>query len=144
MFVAGTVLRSPALALDGARRARLESVWKHNLEHGLPGPPATAYADYDRDLQTYLTQIVGYRCRDLGDLGLGDVMVRLPGGTFANFTARNDDIAAAIESVWQQVWDAEAEGTIVRAYSGDYERYPDTHTVSVFVGIAAEPRDVSS
>ena len=143
MFVAGTVLRSPALALDGAPRRRLESVWKHHLENGLPGPPATAYADYDQDLKTYLTQIVGYRCRDLNDLAVGDAMVRLPGGTFASFTARNDDIGMAIESVWHQVWDAEAEGAIVRAYSGDFERYPDNCTVSVFVALAADPRERS-
>ncbi|MCX5044931.1 GyrI-like domain-containing protein [Aldersonia sp. NBC_00410] len=141
MLIAGTVLRSPALiVIEPARKVRLESVWKRTLDSNPPGTPATAYLDYESDLDSYVTQIVGYRCRDLGDLRAGDVLARIPGGSFAKFTASHSDIATAIEIVWQAVWDAEAAGEIVRSYTGDFERYPDHGTVVAYTALANEER----
>jgi hypothetical protein len=68
------------------------------------------------------------------------VLARVPGGSFARFSASHSDIATAIELVWQAVWDAEAGGEIVRSYTGDFERYPDATTAVVFTALASEQR----
>ncbi|MFI1915649.1 GyrI-like domain-containing protein [Nocardia sp. NPDC020380] len=134
-LVAGTVLRSPALAVEGPRRAKVEEAWKRNLSRTLPGPPSTAYVDHAPEIGSYLTHIVGYRCETLDDLQPGDVLARIPAGRFACFTRTGDNLGDTIASVWRAVWDLEAAGTLVRAYTGDFERYPDSRTVEVFVAL---------
>ncbi len=134
-LVAGTVLRSPALAVEGTRRARVAEVWQRTLTRTLPGSPATAYVDHAVELNSYLTHIIGYRCRTIADLAAGDVLARIPAGPFARFVLSGDDIGNTIATLWQSVWDAEAEGRIDRAYTGDFERYPDANTAEVFVAI---------
>jgi hypothetical protein len=134
-LVAGTVLRSPALAVEGPRRQKVEEAWKRNLARRLPGPPATAYVDHAPEIGSYLTHIVGYRCTSLEDLLPGDVLTRVPGGTFARFRRSGENLGDTIVSVWRAVWDLEAAGALVRAYTGDFEHYPDAHTVEVFVAV---------
>ncbi|HEY5852805.1 MAG TPA: effector binding domain-containing protein [Aldersonia sp.] len=141
VIIAGAVLRSPALLLEEGNRAKVLSAWEHNLSRVLPGTPATAYVDYEPDLNSYHTHIVGYRCRDLSQVEFGDVAALVPGGRFARFECSDDNIAVAIETVWRMAWDAEAEGAIVRSYSGDFERYPDTRTVAVYVALRDESGD---
>lgn len=143
-LVAGTVLRSPALAVEGPRRAKVEEAWKRNLTRSLPGPPATAYVDHAPEIGSYLTHIVGYRCDSLDDLLPGDVLARVPAGRYARFTRSGDDLGDTIVSIWRAVWDLEATGAIVRAYTGDFEHYPDSRTVEVFVALdpsSADGRD---
>ncbi|MET9024791.1 GyrI-like domain-containing protein [Nocardia sp. NPDC004168] len=135
-LVAGTVLRSPALAVEGPRRAKVEEAWKRNLARKLPGPPTTAYVDHAPEINSYLTHIVGYRCHGLADLQPGDVLARVPAGRFARFVASGDNLGDTIVSIWRAVWDAEAAGRLIRAYTGDWEHYPDARTVEVFVAVA--------
>ena len=137
-LVAGTVLRSPALAVEGARRQRVADVWKRTLQRDLPGPPATAYVDHVVELNSYLTHIIGYRCFSAADLAPGDVLARVPAGKFAHFQATGDDIGDTIAGLWRSVWDAEANGEIVRSYTGDFERYPSAESVEVFVALVSE------
>jgi predicted transcriptional regulator YdeE len=138
-LVAGTVLRSPALAVEGSRRARVEQTWQRMLARTLPGPPATAYIDFAPELNSYLTHIVGYRLWSLEQLQPGDVLARIPAGRFARFTACGDNLVETIPELWRAIWDAEAEGAITRVYAGDFERYPAQNSVEVFVGITGEP-----
>ncbi|HLS75943.1 MAG TPA: effector binding domain-containing protein [Nocardia sp.] len=140
-LVAGTVLRSPALAVEGPRRVKVEQAWKKKLSRRLPGRPTTAYVDHAPEINSYLTHIVGYRCESIDDLLPGDVLARVPGGRYARFTATGDNLGDTIVSVWRGVWDAETAGRIVRSYTGDVEQYPDAHTVEVFVSLAEEPND---
>ena len=135
-LVAGVVLRSPALAIEGSRRRKVEEVWKRTLARELPGPPATAYVDHVPELDSYLTQIVGYRCHTFDDLAPGDVLARIPAGKFARFISEGDDIGETVASLWRSIWDTEAEGKLTRSYTGDFERYPDARTVEIFVGLA--------
>ncbi|MQY27165.1 GyrI-like domain-containing protein [Nocardia aurantia] len=137
-LVAGTVLRSPALAVEGPRRLKVEEAWKRNLARTLPGPPATAYVDHAPEIGSYLTHIVGYRCESLAELQPGDVLARVPAGRFARFQSTGDNLGDIIVSIWRAVWDLEAAGTLVRSYTGDFEHYPDSHTVEVFVALADE------
>lgn len=134
-LVAGTVLRSPALAVEGPRRAKVEEAWKRNLARDLPGPPATAYVDHAPEIGSYLTHIVGYECNKADDLLPGDVLARIPAGKFARFNRTGDNLGDTIVSIWRTVWDLEAAGTLVRAYTGDFEHYPDNRTVEVFVAL---------
>ena len=135
-LVAGAVLRSPALAVEGRRRRRVEEVWERTLERELPGPPATAYLDYVAELSSYRIHIVGYRCRTIDDLQEGDVLARIPAGKYAHFVGEGKYMGDNITSLWRTIWDAEADGKITRAYTGDFERYPDSRTVEVFVSLA--------
>ncbi|WP_024801547.1 GyrI-like domain-containing protein [Nocardia sp. BMG51109] len=134
-LVAGTVLRSPALAVEGPRRLKVEETWKRTLARKLPGPPATAYVDHAPEIGSYLTHIVGYHCATVDDLLAGDVLARVPAGRFARFIRSGDNLGDTIVSVWRAVWDLEAAGALVRSYTGDFEHYPDTKTVEVFVAL---------
>lgn|GEM_PF-797843 len=134
-LVAGTVLRSPALAVEGPRRLKVEDAWRSNLKRKLPGPPASAFIDHAPEIGSYLTHIVGYRCEGLDDLLPGDVLARVPGGRFARFVRSGEHLGDTIVSVWRAVWDLEAAGALVRSYTGDVEHYPDRHTVEVFVAL---------
>ncbi|AVH21604.1 GyrI-like domain-containing protein [Nocardia cyriacigeorgica] len=140
-LVAGTVLRSPALAVEGPRRTKVEEAWKRNLARALPGPPASAFVDHAPEINSYLTHIVGYRCRSLDDLLPGDVLARIPAGKFARFTLSGDDLGDTVVTVWRAIWDAEAAGRLERSYTGDFERYPDNRTVEVFVALADDSVD---
>ncbi|WP_194816491.1 effector binding domain-containing protein [Nocardia sp. XZ_19_385] len=135
-LVAGTVLRSPALAVEGPRRVKVEEAWKRTMARTLPGPPTTAYVDHAPEINSYLTHIVGYRCKNLDDLQAGDVLARVPAGRFARFTASGDNLGDTVVSIWRAVWDAEAAGKFVRSYTGDLEHYPDSRTAEVFVALA--------
>ncbi|MEV5648123.1 effector binding domain-containing protein [Nocardia sp. NPDC052254] len=137
-LVAGTVLRSPALAVEGPRRLKVEEAWKRTLARRLPGPPATAYVDHAPEIGSYLTHIVGYRCDSLDDLQPGDVLARVPAAKFARFLRTGDDLGDTIVSIWRAVWDLEAAGALVRAYTGDFEHYPDAGTVEVFVALDSD------
>ncbi len=137
-LVAGTVLRSPALAVEGPRRQKVAEAWKRTLARRLPGPPATAYVDHAPEIGSYLTHIVGYRCDSLDDLQPGDVLARIPAAKFARFLRTGDDLGDTIVSIWRAVWDLEAAGALVRAYTGDFEHYPDARTVEVFVALDDE------
>lgn len=134
-LVAGTVLRSPALAVEGPRRAKVEEAWKRTMARDLPGPPATAYVDHAPEIGSYLTHIVGYECKTLDDLLPGDVLARVPAGTFARFVRTGDNLGDTVVSIWRTVWDLEATGQLTRAYTGDFEHYPDSRTVEIFVAL---------
>lgn len=137
-LVAGTVLRSPALAVEGPRRERVVQTWQRTLARTLPGPPATAYVDHAPELNSYLTHIIGYRCDSMDNLEPGDVLARIPAGKFARFALTGESLADTIPAIWRGVWDAEAEGRLVRSYTGDFEHYPDRNTVEVFVALATD------
>ncbi|MBF6350238.1 MULTISPECIES: GyrI-like domain-containing protein [Nocardia] len=137
-LVAGMVLRSPALAVEGPRRTKVEQAWKRNLARALPGPPASAFVDHAPEINSYLTHIIGYRCRSLDDLLPGDVLARIPAGRYARFSLSGADLGETIVTLWRAIWDAEAAGRLVRSYTGDHERYPDENTVEVFVAMAED------
>ncbi len=137
-LVAGKVLRSPALAIEGPRLVKVIETWNHMLARDLPGPPMAAYVDYALELDAYLTHIIGYHCRTLDDLQSGDVLVRIPAGRYARFVLSGDDLSDVGPRLWRSVWDAEAEGRIQRVYTGDVERYPDTHTIEAFVAVSGD------
>ncbi|GGK53650.1 GyrI-like domain-containing protein [Nocardia camponoti] len=137
-LIAGTVLRSPALAVEGPRRAKVVEAWQHLRARELPGPYATGYVDFAPEINSYLTHIAGYECKTIADLAPGDVLATIPAGRYARFVASGDDLGDTIVSVWRRVWDAEASGLLDRAYTGDCEQYPDERTVEVFVALAPE------
>ncbi|WP_278261038.1 effector binding domain-containing protein [Nocardia sp. AG03] len=138
-LIAGTVLRSPALAVEGPRRAKVVEAWRHLLARPqLPGPVATGYVDFAAEINSYLTHIVGYECKTLADLQVGDVLARIPAGRYARFAASGENRGDVIVALWRQIWDAEAAGEFDRAYAGDYELYPDDHSVEIFVSLNGE------
>lgn len=137
-LIAGTVLRSPALAVEGPRRAKVVDAWRQLRTRTLPGPPATGYVDFAPEINSYLTHIAGYECKTVADLQVGDVLARIPAGRYAKFVASGEDLGDTIVALWRQVWDAEAAGEFVRAYTGDCEEYPDGHTVTIYVAVTDE------
>ncbi len=141
-LIAGTVLRSPALAVEGPRRARVVEAWERlSARPELPGPTATAYVDFAPEINSYLTHLVGYECKTVDDMQTGDVLGRIPAGRYARFVGRGENLGDTIVTLWRQIWDAEAAGTIERAYTGDCENYPDKNTVEIYVSLAADGAD---
>ena len=137
-LVAGTVLRSPAMAIEGVRRIRVQQAWHEMLKRKLPGRTGTAYIDYLPEMDSYQTHVLGYQCSSIDDLEPGDVLARVPAGQFAVFTASGENLGDVVAGLWQSIWEAEERGKITRAYSGDFEHYPTRNTAEVFVAITQE------
>lgn len=78
--------------------------------------------------------VVGYPCADPADLATGDVLVRVPGGYFAMFTA-DGLVEDPVEDVWLQAETAEKEGSIDRAFVAELEVVHPTKTVELFVSL---------
>ena len=62
----------------------------------------------------------------------------MPAGRFAVFTASGDNLGNVIAALWQRIWEAEDRERIERAYSGDFEQYPSSTSVEVYVSITEE------
>ena len=139
MLVAGTILRSPAMAVDGERRQRVVHAWQEMRTRKLPGPTGTAYIDYLPEMASYQTHVLGYQCPSFAALQPGDVLARVPGGKFAVFSASGDNLGDVIADLWQHIWDMEDREKIVRAYTGDFECYPTRDTVEVYVALKTAP-----
>lgn len=137
-LVAGTVLRSPAMAIEGVRRVRVEQAWREMLTRQLPGPTGTAYIDFLPEMESYQTHILGYQCKTIDDLQPGDILARVPAGKYAVFTASGANLGDVIAGLWTRIWEAEERERIKRAYTGDFEQYPSRDSVEVYVAIAEE------
>ena len=136
-LVAGTVLRSPAMAIEGVRRLKVEQAWREMLKRELPGPTGTAYVDFLPEMESYQTHILGYQCQTIDDLRPGDILARIPAGRFALFTAAGANLGDVIAGLWTRIWEAEERERITRAYTGDFECYPSRDSVEVYVAIDA-------
>ena len=68
-LVAGLAVRSPKRALGKARDKDLEKTWSTLLAQNVDRPLASAYVDHAPEINSYYTQIVGYECSSIDQVG---------------------------------------------------------------------------
>lgn len=135
ILVAGLAVRSPKRALGEPYDSGLEKAWSAVLKQPISGPLASTYTDHAPEINSYYTQIVGYRCSSLDEVARGHIVSRIPPGTYAKFSAIGR-FPAVFESVQEQLREAVASG-LRRAFTGDYEFYPHAFGIDLYVPVAA-------
>ncbi|MEU5843475.1 effector binding domain-containing protein [Rhodococcus sp. NPDC047139] len=134
-LVAGVPVRSPRRALGKLRDPRLEEAWSALLNGETYGPLAATYTDHAEDIDSYYTQTVGFCCESIEDVPEGYVISRVPAGTYAKFSAVGNRFTDVFDDLWRQIWEAEEEGAIQRAFTGDFETYPHAFGIELYVAI---------
>ena len=105
-LVAGLAVRSPKRALGEARDKALEKTWSTLLAQNVDRPLASAYVDHAAEINSYFTQIVGYECSSIDQVGRGHLVARIPAGTYAKFSSVGT-FPDLFDVLWGQIRDAE-------------------------------------
>ncbi|MCR8695504.1 GyrI-like domain-containing protein [Rhodococcus pyridinivorans] len=134
-LVAGVPVRSPRRALGKLRDPHLEIAWSAVLNEEIYGPFAATYTDHAEEIGSYYTQTVGFCCESIEDAPEGYVISRIPAGIYAKFSAVGSRFTDVFDDLWRQIWDAEAEGALERAFTGDFETYPHAFGIEYYVAI---------
>lgn len=134
VLVAGLPVRSPKRPLGSVRDLNLERAWADVLRQDPPGPWASLYTDHAVENASYYTQIVGYRCSAEDEIPRGYLIGRAPGGRYAHFVSTGD-FPGVVTGLWDQVRDAEESCHIVRAFTGDFEFYPNAFRIDLYVSV---------
>lgn len=120
--------------------ARIPDLWARAVAH--PWLSARRDAgfvavlhDYERDASGSYTQIVGVASRSAEDLPDGLVAAKVASMPRTSVAADGESPGALI-GAWQQIWDDEASGAIVRSYRTDFEVH-SAGRVEVFVSVMA-------
>jgi len=140
-LVAGIPVRSPRRALGQLRDRHLEDAWTALLNGETYGPFAATYTDHAEDIDSYYTQTVGFCCSSVDDAPEGYVISRVPAGTYAKFSAVGSRFTDVFDDLWRQIWEAEAEGVITRAFTGDFETYPHAFGIELYVAIVDQRQE---
>ncbi|MDF3303708.1 MULTISPECIES: GyrI-like domain-containing protein [Rhodococcus] len=133
-LVAGLAVRSPKRALGKARDKDLEKTWSTLLAQNVDRPLASAYVDHAPEINSYYTQIVGYECTSIDQVGRGHLVSRIPAGTYAKFSSVGT-FPDLFDALWGQIRDAEESRQIERSYTGDFEFYPHAFGIDLYVAI---------
>lgn len=133
-WVAGLPVRSPKRALGKLRDVALEEAWSSVLNQEIGGPLASIYTDFDADLETYNTQIVGYQCSSFASVARGHLLARVPAGVYARFSAVGT-FPDVMQDLWTQIDYAEEHHEIKRTFLGDFECYPHAYKIDLYLAV---------
>ncbi|MET4611309.1 putative transcriptional regulator YdeE [Rhodococcus sp. PvR044] len=142
-LVAGLPVRSPKRPLGVLQDRNLESAWSGVLQEDVPGPLASIYTDHATENDSYYTQIVGYQCSSIDEVRRGHLVARIPAGRYARFVSLGE-FPGVVAELWDQVRDAVGEGRISRAFTGDFERYPNAFRIDLYVSVRTVPGEASA
>jgi predicted transcriptional regulator YdeE len=133
-WVAGLPVRSPKRALGELADGALDAAWSAVLHQDIGGPLASVYTDYQPDISTYGTQIVGYECDSLDAVTRGHFVARVPPGRYARFSAVGE-FPDVMTDLWTQIQYAEQHREIKRRYTGDFECYPHAYKIDLYLAV---------
>ncbi|MFD4183798.1 GyrI-like domain-containing protein [Rhodococcus sp. NPDC058514] len=133
-FVAGLPVRSPKRPLGALRDHNVEQAWASVLQEDMPGQLASIYTDHAPENDSYYTQVVGYQCSDFNQVLRGHVLARVPAGRYARFVSLGE-FPDVVATLWEQIRDAEESGRINRAFTGDFELYPNAFRIDLYVAV---------
>ena len=123
-FVAGLAIRTSnkreqKLGAEGW----IATTWAEARQMSDPNLPAAIYTGYAGDKDDKFTMVIGFQRKAMDDFKTGEVITKVPAGRYAKFT-RKGALPSVVFEAWQDVWQAEKEGNLNRAYSADLEIYP--------------------
>ncbi len=124
-YVAGLAFRTKnELEMDPAT-GWIAKTWARVREMKNPNLPAAVLTDYESNKDGYFTEVVGFQRKSVSDFNPGEVLARVPSGRYAKFV-RTGKLPDSVIEAWKAVWDAEANGSIRRAYTTDLKTYRPT------------------
>jgi predicted transcriptional regulator YdeE len=123
-YVAGLALRTNNKTEQALKdQGWIAKTWEEVRQMEDPNLPAAIYTGYAGDKNDDFSVVIGFQ-RDASDNFIpGEVISKVPAGTYARFTGKGPLPDVVVEA-WQEVWKAEEEGKLQRAYSADLEIYP--------------------
>ena len=131
-----TVLKKPEIFLvgidcrtsndPGAAMNDIPALWERffqeniisQIPHKVSDEVIALYCDYEGDHTKPYTLVIGCPVSGLEDVPEGFVSKKIPGGTYAAYSAVGEHPQTLIET-WGEIWKTE----LPRTYSGDYEVY---------------------
>lgn len=141
--VAGIALRTDNAAEAGPggkipglwQRFRSED-WFGKLEQlGAFGPPVGVYSAYESDVNASFQLLAGREIKPSAKVVAPLQVVTVPPGKYLVFGSTGP-LPQSVVQGWQTVWAYfERPGAEGRAYTCDFEIYPNDHTVEIWVAI---------
>ncbi len=101
----------------------IAKTWDEVKEMTDPNPPAAIYTGYASDKDGDFSVVIGFRRSAAKDFKTGEIISKIPAGKYAKFS-RKGPLPDVVIEAWKEVWQAEAEGKLNRAYTADLELYP--------------------
>lgn len=125
-------------------RARIPALWKRIHEGGVlekvpaqgaPPSPVAVYTDYEGDHSQAYRLVVGAVADAAAATPPGFARATIPAGRYLRFGARGEMPQVVIDT-WKAVWAYFAANPgETRAYTTDFETYPDAHTVEIHIAV---------
>lgn len=141
--VAGLALRTDNAAEAGPNgkipglwsRFRSED-WFGQLETlGAFGPPLGVYSAYESDVNGSFQLLAGREIKSSAKIPAPLQVVSVPAGKYLVFES-SGPLPQSVIKGWQAVWaHFERPGAETRAYTCDFEIYPNDHTVEIWVSV---------
>ena len=93
-----------------------------------------AYSEYASDASGDYTVTIGVEVNDVNDIPAGTVEKTIPGGKYAKFIVKGDQVKA-VQEFWQKLWKMDLD----RSYKCDFEEYQDDNmedaTVYIYISL---------
>lgn len=134
-YVTGYTIRTNNQNEQDPATGWILKTWQRVRQEQFAGAPAAALLDYENNSAGYFSEVIGHECGGQDDLEPSQVLAKIPAGSYAKFTA-SGQMPNIVLDTWKTVWQAEKSGDIKRSYTTDFERYPNNHTVELYIAIA--------
>lgn len=142
--VAGLALRTDNATEAGAsgkipglwQRYRGEDWFARLEEFGAFGPPIGVYSAYESDVHGVYQILAGREIKGSRKLPSSLAVVNVPAGTYLVFESTGP-VPGSVVAGWQAVWAYFERSPAQRAYTCDFEIYPNDHTVEIWVAVKA-------
>lgn len=142
-LVGGLAVRTSNSLEQDPHTAQLPATWQRAASrHYQGGTTAAIYTDYQSNKDGLYTEVIGRTVASVEDLQTGDVLASLPAATYAKFRVEGQ-LPQSVMAAWSAIWQAEAQGTLHRAYTTDLELYPEAGVVEVYVVVQTDPNTPS-
>ena len=141
--VAGLALRTDNATESGAG-GRIPGLWQQfrtedwfgQLEKlGAVGPPLGVYSAYESDVTGSFQILAGRETPASSSVAAPLEVVSIPAGKYVVFESTGPLPGSVIKG-WQEVWAYfEKSAPVARAYTCDFERYPNDQTVELWIAV---------
>jgi predicted transcriptional regulator YdeE len=141
--VAGLALRTDNATESGGdgkipglwERYRSEDWFAQLDEFGAFGPPIGVYSAYESDVNGSFQLLAGREVKPSAKVPAPLHVVSIPAGQYQVFESTGP-LPGSVVKGWQEVWAYfERPGSPARAYTSDFEIYPNDHTVEIWVAV---------
>ena len=117
------------------QRFRSENWFERLEELGAVGPPIGVYSSYESDLHGSFQILAGREVAGSPIVAAPIEVVSLPAGKYLVFQSTGP-LPGSVVKGWQEVWAYfERSHEMKRAYTHDFEVYPNDQTVAIWIAV---------